>query len=96
MASVINIKYQANRRLCPFHFLSKDVPGSLFPSSSGPWHGVLWTYQWRPVVTEMLSPYFPGMIGYGMAKGAVHQLCQSLAGKDSGMPSGSAAIAVLP
>ncbi|KAB0393642.1 hypothetical protein E2I00_004098, partial [Balaenoptera physalus] len=36
------------------------------------------------------------MIGYGMAKGAVHQLCQSLAGKDSGMPSGSAAIAVLP
>ncbi|TKC40945.1 hypothetical protein EI555_017574 [Monodon monoceros] len=51
---------------------------------------------WRPVVTEMLSSYFPGMIGYGMAKGAVHQLCQSLAGKDSGMPSGSAAIAVLP
>uniref|UniRef100_A0A8D1DZX9 Dihydropteridine reductase n=1 Tax=Sus scrofa TaxID=9823 RepID=A0A8D1DZX9_PIG len=38
----------------------------------------------------------PGMIGYGMAKGAVHQLCQSLAGKDSGMPSGAAAIAVLP
>uniref|UniRef100_A0A2K5CQU3 Dihydropteridine reductase n=1 Tax=Aotus nancymaae TaxID=37293 RepID=A0A2K5CQU3_AOTNA len=38
----------------------------------------------------------PGMIGYGMAKGAVHQLCQSLAGKNSGMPSGSAAIAVLP
>ncbi|XP_012861382.2 dihydropteridine reductase, partial [Echinops telfairi] len=38
----------------------------------------------------------PGMIGYGMAKGAVHQLCQSLAGKGSGMPSGSAAIAVLP
>uniref|UniRef100_A0A8D1LGS3 Dihydropteridine reductase n=1 Tax=Sus scrofa TaxID=9823 RepID=A0A8D1LGS3_PIG len=29
----------------------------------------------------------PGMIGYGMAKGAVHQLCQSLAGKDSGMPN---------
>ncbi|XP_032350407.1 dihydropteridine reductase isoform X2 [Camelus ferus] len=38
----------------------------------------------------------PGMIGYGMAKGAVHQLCRSLAGKDSGMPAGSAAIAVLP
>ncbi|KAF5926996.1 hypothetical protein HPG69_001629 [Diceros bicornis minor] len=36
------------------------------------------------------------MIGYGMAKGAVHQLCQSLAGKNSGMPPGSAAIAVLP
>uniref|UniRef100_A0A2I2Y1R6 Dihydropteridine reductase n=1 Tax=Gorilla gorilla gorilla TaxID=9595 RepID=A0A2I2Y1R6_GORGO len=38
----------------------------------------------------------PGMIGYGMAKGAVHQLCQSLAGKNSGMPPGAAAIAVLP
>ncbi|KAF6132393.1 quinoid dihydropteridine reductase [Phyllostomus discolor] len=38
----------------------------------------------------------PGMIGYGMAKGAVHQLCQSLAGKNSGMPPRSAAIAVLP
>ncbi|XP_054563969.1 dihydropteridine reductase isoform X2 [Eptesicus fuscus] len=36
------------------------------------------------------------MIGYGMAKGAVHQLCQSLAGKNSGMPPGAAAIAVLP
>ncbi|XP_036083436.1 dihydropteridine reductase isoform X2 [Rousettus aegyptiacus] len=38
----------------------------------------------------------PGMIGYGMAKGAVHQLCQSLAGKNSGMPARSAAVAVLP
>uniref|UniRef100_A0A8B9CBZ8 Dihydropteridine reductase n=2 Tax=Anserinae TaxID=2068722 RepID=A0A8B9CBZ8_9AVES len=38
----------------------------------------------------------PGMIGYGMAKGAVHQLCQSLAGTNSGLPSGSAAVAVLP
>uniref|UniRef100_A0A2K5Y8I3 Dihydropteridine reductase n=1 Tax=Mandrillus leucophaeus TaxID=9568 RepID=A0A2K5Y8I3_MANLE len=36
----------------------------------------------------------PGMIGYGMAKGAVHQLCQSLAGKNSGMPPRAAAIAV--
>ncbi|XP_070469205.1 dihydropteridine reductase isoform X1 [Equus przewalskii] len=38
----------------------------------------------------------PGMIGYGMAKSAVHQLCQSLASKNSGMPSGSTAVAVLP
>ncbi|XP_006629235.1 dihydropteridine reductase [Lepisosteus oculatus] len=38
----------------------------------------------------------PGMIGYGMAKAAVHQLCQSLAGDASGLPSGSAAIAILP
>uniref|UniRef100_A0A9L0RPX9 Dihydropteridine reductase n=1 Tax=Equus caballus TaxID=9796 RepID=A0A9L0RPX9_HORSE len=38
----------------------------------------------------------PGMMGYGMAKSAVHQLCQSLASKNSGMPSGSTAVAVLP
>lgn len=48
------------------------------------------------MVTAMFSLLSAGMIGYGMAKGAVHQLCQSLAGKDSGMPSGAAAIAVLP
>lgn len=49
--------------------------------------------QWSP---DPSSPPFPGMIGYGMAKGAVHQLCQSLAGKNSGMPARSAAVAVLP
>ncbi|RLW09066.1 hypothetical protein DV515_00002910 [Chloebia gouldiae] len=38
----------------------------------------------------------PGMIAYGMAKGAVHQLCQSLAGASSGLPAGSAAVAILP
>ncbi|KAK6493576.1 dihydropteridine reductase-like [Huso huso] len=38
----------------------------------------------------------PGMIGYGMAKAAVHQLCQSLAGENSGLPPGSAAVAILP
>ncbi|XP_029971598.1 quinoid dihydropteridine reductase a [Salarias fasciatus] len=37
-----------------------------------------------------------GMIGYGMAKAAVHQLCQSLAAKNSGMPAGAAAVAILP
>ncbi|XP_051558346.1 dihydropteridine reductase isoform X1 [Myxocyprinus asiaticus] len=37
-----------------------------------------------------------GYIGYGMAKAAVHQLCQSLSGADSGLPPGSAAIAILP
>ncbi|XP_076005194.1 quinoid dihydropteridine reductase a [Genypterus blacodes] len=37
-----------------------------------------------------------GMVGYGMAKAAVHQLCQSLAGKNSGMPAGAAAVAILP
>ncbi|KAF7663172.1 hypothetical protein LDENG_00217550 [Lucifuga dentata] len=37
-----------------------------------------------------------GMVGYGMAKAAVHQLCQSLAGKNSGMPAGATAVAILP
>ncbi|TMS17198.1 Dihydropteridine reductase [Larimichthys crocea] len=37
-----------------------------------------------------------GMVGYGMAKAAVHQLCKSLAGKNSGMPSGATAVAILP
>ena len=73
-----------------------DVPGSLFLASLGPWHGALWTCQWRPVVPEMFSACFPGMIGYGMAKAAVHQLCRSLAGKNSGLPPGAAAVALLP
>ncbi|XP_053112175.1 dihydropteridine reductase [Hemicordylus capensis] len=38
----------------------------------------------------------PGMIGYGMAKAAVHQLCLSLSGANGGLPPGSAAVAILP
>ncbi|KAI4499338.1 hypothetical protein M0802_005598 [Mischocyttarus mexicanus] len=38
----------------------------------------------------------PGMIGYGMAKAAVHQLTKSLASKDSGLPEGSIVSAILP
>jgi len=38
----------------------------------------------------------PGMIGYGMAKAAVHQLTGSLAEKDSGLPENSLVIAILP
>ncbi|XP_026743816.1 dihydropteridine reductase [Trichoplusia ni] len=38
----------------------------------------------------------PGMIGYGMAKAAVHQLTKSLGAKDSGLPEGSLAVAILP
>ncbi|XP_078250190.1 dihydropteridine reductase isoform X2 [Pogona vitticeps] len=38
----------------------------------------------------------PGMISYGMAKAAIHQLCQSLSGSSSGLPRGSAAVALLP
>lgn len=37
-----------------------------------------------------------GMIGYGMAKAAVHQLTKSLAQKGSGLPAGSLAVAILP
>lgn len=38
----------------------------------------------------------PGMIGYGMAKAAVHQLTKSLAGKDSGLPENTTVVAILP
>lgn len=38
----------------------------------------------------------PGMIGYGMAKAAVHQLTKSLALKDSGMPDNSLVVSILP
>ena len=42
-------------------------------------------------------PLFPtGMMGYGMAKAAVHQLTKSLSMKDSGMPEDSIALAILP
>ncbi|XP_053975649.1 dihydropteridine reductase [Hylaeus volcanicus] len=38
----------------------------------------------------------PGMIGYGMAKAAVHQLTKSLAAKESGLPKDSLVSAILP
>ncbi|XP_015906841.1 dihydropteridine reductase [Parasteatoda tepidariorum] len=38
----------------------------------------------------------PGMIGYGMAKGAVHHLVQSLAAPKSGLPDGATTLAILP
>nr|XP_022336092.1 exonuclease 3'-5' domain-containing protein 2-like [Crassostrea virginica] len=37
-----------------------------------------------------------GMMGYGMAKAAVHQLVKSLASKNSGLPKNSSALAILP
>lgn len=37
-----------------------------------------------------------GMIGYGMAKAAVHHLTKSLAGTDSGIPSDSLVVSLLP
>ncbi|CAM4551466.1 unnamed protein product [Lepidochelys olivacea] len=47
-------------------------------------------------LSSVIATQFLWMVGYGMAKGAVHQLCQSLAGANSGLPSRSAALAVLP
>lgn len=38
----------------------------------------------------------PGMIGYGLAKAAVHQLTKSLGCKDSGLPENSLAVAIMP
>lgn len=38
----------------------------------------------------------PGMIGYGMAKGAVHQLVKSLAEPKSGLPEEATVLALLP
>lgn len=37
-----------------------------------------------------------GMIGYGMAKAAVHQLTKSLAGSGSGLPAEALVVAILP
>lgn len=38
----------------------------------------------------------PGMIGYGMAKAAVHQLCKSVASPSSGMPENTTTVSILP
>ncbi|KAG8233392.1 hypothetical protein J437_LFUL013172 [Ladona fulva] len=38
----------------------------------------------------------PGMIGYGMAKAAVHQLTKSLAAEKSGLPPNCLTVAILP
>lgn len=38
----------------------------------------------------------PGMIGYGMAKAAVHHLVESLAGPKSGLPNNATVVAILP
>ncbi|KAL4232090.1 hypothetical protein ACF0H5_009666 [Mactra antiquata] len=37
-----------------------------------------------------------GMIGYGMAKAAIHQLVKSLAANNSGLPKNATAVAILP
>jgi dihydropteridine reductase len=46
---------------------------------------------------KLLYPYsITGMVGYGMAKAAVHQLTKSLSGENSGMPANSLVVATLP
>lgn len=37
-----------------------------------------------------------GMLGYGMAKAAVHQLVQSLESPDGGLPPDSSVLGILP
>ena len=37
-----------------------------------------------------------GMIGYGMAKAAIHQLTYSLAQSNSGLPAGAVVATILP
>lgn len=39
---------------------------------------------------------FAGMIGYGMAKAAVHHLVQSLKNPDGGLPPDSSVLGILP
>ena len=38
----------------------------------------------------------PGMMGYGMAKAAIHQLTKSLASANSGLPADAKTFALLP
>ncbi|KRT79821.1 dehydrogenase [Oryctes borbonicus] len=38
----------------------------------------------------------PGMIGYGVAKAAVHSLTKTLAANGSGLPANSLSVAILP
>ena len=39
---------------------------------------------------------YEGMMGYGMAKAAVHQLVKSLGSSGSGLPDGSCTLGILP
>lgn len=37
-----------------------------------------------------------GMLGYGMAKAAVHQLVKGLAAENGGLPTAASVLAILP
>ena len=40
--------------------------------------------------------FFTGMLGYGMAKAAVHQLVKGLAAENGGLSSAASVLAILP
>ena len=49
------------------------------------------------LVRDTLLPYnYVGMLGYGMAKAAVHQLVQSLRSCDGGLPADCTVLGILP
>lgn len=48
------------------------------------------------IMSHFISFKYVGMIGYGMAKAAVHQLVKSLADPSSGLPKNTFISAVLP
>lgn len=51
--------------------------------------------QW-PLIKLLSTFHILGMIGYGLAKSAVHHLTKSLAGENSGLPNGALAVSILP
>lgn len=48
------------------------------------------------LVLVLSANLFSGMIGYGMAKAAVHQLMLSLQSRRGGLPKECTAVALLP
>ena len=48
------------------------------------------------VYTSIMYYKLTGMLGYGMAKAAVHQLVKGLADEKGGLPSNASVLAILP
>ena len=48
------------------------------------------------VLHSVFLPPSAGMIGYGMAKAAVHQLVSSLSQQNSGLPANTTVLGILP
>lgn len=64
----------------------EGTPGSIFNLIDKNIKGAIVTLMYQLI----------GMMGYGMAKGAVHQLTKSLAGENSGLPANSLVASILP